>query len=263
MPLRWPRKLSEDLEKAGGFLDRPDPLCKSRLSVRPRFLSLSPQHSGLEIWSVRGFSFAAPRPRGLVAGVCGVRMKEASSPPRAPLTLWLELAVAGCRGAEIHSYLPLAQSDRSAMWRHARAQARARTGARRGGTDCPWCLLFLGSLGGLGVLYGPVPKEAQRRRSNSPAAQPLSLHSLTRLSGYGVMHGELGKRGEPALAGGCADSCAHSRLYHGIDYQGRICGLEGPEGVPGKPGAQTNPKRLSASTLRPCGLRPLLAFFLS
>mmetsp|Transcript_110382 Transcript_110382/g.263069 ORF Transcript_110382/g.263069 Transcript_110382/m.263069 type:complete len:622 (-) Transcript_110382:158-2023(-) len=55
-------------------------------------------------------------------------------------------------------------------------------------TDCPWCLLFLGSLGGLGVLYG-----------------------------YGVTHGELGK------------------LYHGIDYQGRICGLEGPEGVPGKP----------------------------
>ena len=24
------------------------------------------------------------------------------------------------------------------------------------------------------------------------------------------------------------------RLYHGIDYQGRICGLDGPNGVPGK-----------------------------
>ncbi|CAE7243616.1 slc44a5a [Symbiodinium pilosum] len=44
-----------------------------------------------------------------------------------------------------------------------------------------------------------------------------SLAGLGCLYGYGVMHGEMGK------------------LYHGIDYQGKICGLEGPEGVPGKP----------------------------
>ena len=52
-----------------------------------------------------------------------------------------------------------------------------------------------------------------------------------------------------------------ARLYHGIDYQGRICGLEGPEGVPGKPGAQfsvigydatqVEPNRLSLLTPSP------------
>ncbi|CAE7245318.1 slc44a5 [Symbiodinium natans] len=44
-----------------------------------------------------------------------------------------------------------------------------------------------------------------------------SILGLGALYGYGVTHGDLGK------------------LYHGIDYQGRICGLEGPTGVPGKP----------------------------
>ena len=32
--------------------------------------------------------------------------------------------------------------------------------------------------------------------------------------------------------------CA-ARLYHGIDYQGRICGIDGPNGVPGKPEPQS------------------------
>eukprot|EP00438_Fugacium_kawagutii_P002272 Skav227365 [mRNA] locus=scaffold2373:32154:42948:+ [translate_table: standard] len=36
-------------------------------------------------------------------------------------------------------------------------------------------------------------------------------------AGYGVTKGNLDK------------------LYHGIDYQGRICGVDGPNGVPGKP----------------------------
>ncbi|CAJ1376373.1 unnamed protein product [Effrenium voratum] len=44
-----------------------------------------------------------------------------------------------------------------------------------------------------------------------------SLVGLGYLYGYGMSHGNLG------------------RLYHGIDYQGRICGLDTPEGVPGKP----------------------------
>eukprot|EP00434_Breviolum_minutum_P015310 symbB.v1.2.013493.t1/scaffold959.1/size148843/2 len=44
-----------------------------------------------------------------------------------------------------------------------------------------------------------------------------SIVGLGCLYGYGLSHGNIQK------------------LYHGIDYQGRICGLDGPNGVPGKP----------------------------